>query len=188
MNGVAISNAIQSGHSDLQHEPTGGPPRGPALGPNMRPADFDDLAPQISTGTSSAHSANRATVRSLTLPQYPNLDIPPSPPGSPPPGLEAKISHFLRLKKQGVHFNSKLASASSLKNPSLLPKMMVSAGLTDEHAQYKTSLCPELWNPDGFPNHAFTDELDKSQREVSKKKDAERMGKAREFRHVSQAC
>ncbi|KAJ6155043.1 hypothetical protein N7470_005609 [Penicillium chermesinum] len=54
-----------------------------------------------------------------TQPQriVPNLDIPPSPPGSPDPAANAKFQHFLSLKHQGVHFNAKLATSSSLKNP-----------------------------------------------------------------------
>lgn len=118
-------------------------------------------------------------MRNLTLPTTPNLDIPPSPPGSPPPGTDKKFEHFLELKKQGVHFNEKLAQSSALKNPSLLYKLMASAGL-EEDDQYNTTLPEELWNPKGFPPWAYKEELAKSQQEVTKKREEERSRLQRE--------
>lgn len=111
--------------------------------------------------------------RDLTLPTIPNLDIPPSPTGSPPPGIDEKFSHFLELKKQGVHFNEKLARSSALKNPSLLKKLMDFAGI-DEDEQYTTTLSEDLWDPTGFPPWAYKEELAKSQQEISKQKEQER--------------
>jgi HCNGP-like protein len=93
------------------------------------------------------------------------LDIPPSPPGSPDPAANAKFEHFSSLKKQGVHFNSKLASSSSLKNPSLLMKMMVHAGV-DERSQYNTALPAELWSTSDLPEWGYKEELLKVQQEI----------------------
>ena len=118
----------------------------------------------------SPYSANCAAIRNLTLPTVPNLDIPPSPAGSPPPGMDKKFEHFLELKKQGVHFNEKLAKSSALKNPSLLQKLMVSAGV-DEEDQYNTTLPVEIWNPKGFPPWAYKEELAKSQQEITRKRE-----------------
>lgn len=101
------------------------------------------------------------------------LDIPPSPPGSPPSGMDKKFQQFLELKKQGIHFNEKLASSSALKNPSLLKNLMDYAGL-DEQDQYSTTLSENVWNPKGFPPWAFNEELARSQQEVTKKKEEER--------------
>jgi hypothetical protein len=81
--------------------------------------------------------------------------------------VDKKIGHFLQLKKQGIHFNEKLAGSSALKNPSLLQKLMQAAGI-QEHEQYATTLPPDLWDPTGFPPWAFKEELAKSQKEVSK--------------------
>lgn len=129
------------------------------------------------TPESSAHSTptspntvHRATIRGLTLPTNPNLDIPQSPPGSPTVGADQKFSHFLELKKHGVHFNTKLASSSALKNPSLLPKLMDSAGVGSEW-QYTTSIPTELWDPSGFPTWAYKEELAEAQHGLSKKKE-----------------
>ena len=127
----------------------------------------------------SPYSASRATIRSLTLPTIPNLDIPPSPPGSPPLGMDKRFSHFLGLKVQGVHFNEKLARSSALKNPSLLKKLMDSAGI-EESNQYQSTLSENLWNPAGLPIWAYKEELAKSQQEMTKKHEEERTHTQRE--------
>ena len=134
---------------------------------------------ETDSGPQSPYLANRAIIRDLTLPPVPNLDIPPSPPGSPPPGIDEKFSHFLKLKKQGVHFNEKLARSSALKNPSLLQKLMDFAGI-EEHEQYATTLPKELWDPSGFPPWAYIEELTKSQQEMAKRQEEERARTQRE--------
>ncbi|MCJ1477936.1 hypothetical protein MMC13_006610 [Lambiella insularis] len=147
---------------------------GPSLGPSASRPDTELLsAPQ------SPYTANRALIRDLTLPTIPNLDIPNSPPGSPPPGMDQKFEHFLELKRQGVHFNEKLARSSALKNPSLLKKLMDFAGI-DESEQYSTTLPPSIWDPTGFPPSAFKEELNKSQEEVHKRREEERLKARRE--------
>ena len=118
-------------------------------------------------------------IRDLTLPTIPNLDIPPSPPGSLPPELDKKFDHFLKLKIQGVHFNEKLAKSSALKNPSLLRKLMDSAGM-EEFDQYEYALSKRLWNPAEFPSWAYKEELAKNQQEVTKKREEERTHTQRE--------
>lgn len=142
------------------------------MGPSLA-IGSEDSAP------SSPYSRSRAAIRALTLPSNPNLDIPPSPPGSPPPGTDAKFTHFLDLKRQGIHFNAKLASSAALKNPSLLPKLMQSAGVTED-AQFATTLSTELWDPAGFPQYAFKEELAKSQQAVGKRLETERSKGQRE--------
>ncbi|KAJ5944896.1 hypothetical protein N7516_005064 [Penicillium verrucosum] len=149
------------------HVATDSVPEGPVLGPasiDMAPLSEDKHS---TSGRSSPFSASRALVQDLTLPPIPNLDIPPSPPGSPNPAANAKFEHFLSLKKQGVHFNSKLASSSSLKNPSLLKKMMEHAGI-NEQSQYDTSLPADLWNPSNLPNWGFKEELLRTQQDFRK--------------------
>jgi hypothetical protein len=86
--------------------------------------------------------------------------------------MTQKINHFLALKQQGVHFNEKLSKSSALKNPSLLGKLMTFAGLESDE-QYASTLPTELWNPDGFPDWAFKDELGKAQVETVKKREEE---------------
>ncbi|KAJ5130161.1 uncharacterized protein N7515_006200 [Penicillium bovifimosum] len=139
---------------------------GPVLGPasmEMMPSEDKDST----NGRTSPFSASRALIQDLTLPPVPNLDIPPSPPGSPNPAVNANFEHFLNIKKQGVHFNSKLASSSSLRNPSLLLKLMEHAGV-DEQSQYDTSLPAELWNPSNLPEWGFKEELLRTQQQRRK--------------------
>jgi len=127
----------------------------------------------------SPYSANRALLRDLTLPTLPNYDIPPSPPGSPRESTNAKFKHFLELKKQGVHFNEKLAKSSALKNPSLMQKLLDFSGI-DEVGQYETTLEKDLWDPKGFPEEAYKEELLKSQQKITKRREEEKLRGQRE--------
>lgn len=171
---------------NTRNEPTAVPAEDEALHPARPNGTVLGPPPQKVTPESSALSASsspyalhRATIRSLTLPTKPNLDIPQSPLASPTPGADHKFSHFLELKKQGVHFNTKLASSSALKNPSLLPKLMDFAGVSGER-QYTTTLPRELWNPAEFPTWAYKEELAEAQHGLSKKKGEERVKLQRE--------
>lgn len=127
----------------------------------------------------SPYTATRALIHDLTLPTFPNFDIPPSPPGSPLHGMDAKFNHFLLLKKQGVHFNEKLAHSSALKNPSLLQKLMDFAGVEDGD-QYATTLPKDVWDPLVFPAWAFKEELAKRQQEFLKKREEAKARQQRE--------
>ena len=134
------------------------------------------IAPASSalSAPSSPYLNHCATIRSLTLPTKPNLDVPQSPLGSPILGADQKFSHFLALKKQGIHFNSKLGSSSALRNPSLLPKLMDFAGVGSEW-QYTTTLPTGLWDPAGLPTWAYKEGLAEAQHRLSKKKEEERV-------------
>ena len=151
---------------------------GVALGP-IGPPQGPSLDGDIFSAPQSPYSANRTAIRNLTLPTIPDFDIPPSPPGSPPPGMDKKFENFLELKKQGVHFNDKLAKSSALKNPSLLQKLMDFAGIERED-QYNTTLPEDIWNPKAFPAWAYKEELAKSQQEITKKREEERSRSQRE--------
>ncbi|OOF96955.1 hypothetical protein ASPCADRAFT_44688 [Aspergillus carbonarius ITEM 5010] len=131
------------------------------------------------TEPTQTFSTNRTLIHDLTLPPIPNLDIPPSPPGSPNPAANAKFAHFLSLKKQGMHFNDKLAGSTSLKNPSLLKKMMDHAGI-DDQAQYHASLPPEAWNANDLPSWGFKEELLKAQREIHHKAEERKLAGQRD--------
>ena len=144
----------------------------PTIGPLVGSSSMS-LAYESTSAPQSPYSAHRATVRDLTLPTVPNLDIPLSPPGSPPPGMDQKFAHFLELKKQGVHFNEKLARSSALKNPSLLKKLMDFAGV-EEDKQYATTLPADIWDPAGFPPSAYKEQLASGQQEILKRREEER--------------
>ncbi|EKG14993.1 HCNGP-like protein [Macrophomina phaseolina MS6] len=106
------------------------------------------------------------------MPPVANFDIPPSPPGSPPPKTTAQFAHFLEIKKKGIHFNERLENSSALRNPSLLHKLRGFAGIDDE-AQYATTLPPEVAVPAKFPSWAYAEQLGKVQQEISKKREEE---------------
>lgn len=155
-----------------------GPTLGPTLGPSFPPPEeplVNETEPTSQAAPSSPYSANRAMLRDLTLPAVPNFDIPPSPPGSPPPGANKKFEQFLELKKKGVHFNAKLEQSSALKNPSLMDKLMDFAGI-DLKGQYSTTLPTELWDPNSFPEWASRENLKKAHEKTAKEKEAEKSG------------
>ena len=154
--------------------------QGPVLGPAGPPsAEASDRGERGGKRPQSPYSLNQSLLRTMTLPPIPNLDIPPSPPSSPDPATNQKFKQFLDMKKKGVHFHERLATTSSVKNPSLLKKLMASAGI-DEQDQYVSSLPSELWDPSTFPAWAFKEELHKSQQEFQKMLDEKRLQGARD--------
>jgi hypothetical protein len=112
------------------------------------------------------------------MPSTPNFNIPPSPPGSPPPDTNKKFANFLKLKKQGVHFNERLANTPALKNPTLLEKLKQHAGVGEEE-QYATTLSSNLAVPTSYPPWAYADELNKAQSKLRQKRenDVKRKGR-----------
>lgn len=165
----------------LLHNPpaSNNEPVEPQVGPLRPQSSPSAFAQPSASGPSSPYSDSRNLVHNLTLPPVPNLDIPPSPPGSPNAAANQKISHFLSLKKQGVHFNEKLAASSSLKNPGLLQKLMDNAGV-DEQTQYATALPTDLWDVSALPSWGFKEELQSSQQEVRRKIEEKRSAGQRE--------
>jgi hypothetical protein len=154
----------------------------PILGPTIPTEDSpipERLEEEEALAPQSPYSANRALLRDLSLPTVPNYDIPPSPPGSPIASTNAKFKHFLTLKKQGIHFNEKLAKSSVLKNPSLMQKLMDFSDI-DEVGQYATTLPKDLWNPEGFPEYVYKEDLAKSQQNILKRKEEEKFRGQRE--------
>ncbi len=173
-----------------------GPVMGPSLpldasvvGPSLPEAEEEggEGMPPRSAGDQLAtrDSSDAALLRDLTLPTVPNLEIPPSPPGTPPPSLAAlnkKFDNFLDAKRRkGTHFHARLAQSAALKNPGLMDKLLGFVGLgfsssdvdgeggkSDPAAQYATALPSELWDPAGFPEWAFRGPLKKSQEAVQK--------------------
>ncbi|KAE8163145.1 HCNGP-like protein-domain-containing protein [Aspergillus tamarii] len=137
--------------------------RGPIFGPS-----HEEAHPEPHSSERSRLATSHTLIHDLTLPPVPNLDIPLSPPGSPDANANSKFAHFLSLKKKGVHFNEKLALSTSLKNPSLLVKLMEHAGI-DGQMQYSTALPSEVWDMSGLPRWGFKEELLKSQKEFHQK-------------------
>jgi hypothetical protein len=111
------------------------------------------------------------TIHDLTQATHPMTSIPPSPPGSPDPALNAKFKRFLEFKAKGVHFNEDLANKSTFRNPGLLATMTKRVGLED-HDQYRTSLPVDVFNPAGFPPSAYKEELLRSQQGLREQEQA----------------
>lgn len=129
---------------------------------------------------SSSFTNPREAIQNLTMPPYPNFDIPPSPPGSPPATATKKFDQFLKLKSQGVHFNEKLAKSSQLRNPGLFQKLCEFAGI-DDREQYADALPLDLCLPTAFPPWAYGEQLNKKQADLQKRRDEGKKGSRREF-------
>ncbi|KAF2665925.1 hypothetical protein BT63DRAFT_427717 [Microthyrium microscopicum] len=154
---------------DAEPEPLENVQTGPSLGPAMPQSepnsqDHEQLTPL------SPYSATQTLVRSLTMPPVPNFSIPESPPSSPPQQANKKFAHFLELKKEGVHFNTKLEDSPALRNPALLQKLMGFAGV-DDYDQYASALPDDLAVPTSYPPWAYGEQLNKTQQQLLKKKD-----------------
>jgi hypothetical protein len=81
------------------------------------------------------------------------MDIPPSPPRTPPPqhdALTEKFHTFLRLKRaKGVHFNERLAAASGMKNPAVMDKLLKFVGVETDFAPPPTAAGTTTGGEDG---------------------------------------
>ncbi|THW98830.1 hypothetical protein D6D13_10481 [Aureobasidium pullulans] len=160
--------------------PALGPMAGPAAGPSMPEAGPSAMPSEEDDGSvpSSPYTAGRLMLRNLTMPPVPNFQIPPSPPGSPPPDTTTKFARFLGLKKKGTHFNERLYHSSALRNPGLLPKLMDFAGISHED-QYATP-----WSQGAiatkFPDWAYGDKLVAAHEKIAKKKEQEKAKNPRE--------
>ncbi|KAJ5343527.1 uncharacterized protein N7506_003351 [Penicillium brevicompactum] len=153
---VQPSTEVPNESTNIAAAATPAGPAGPVLGPasiDMAPLPEDSDIPYSTPGTKSRDSTFT--------------------PGSPNPAVNAKFEHFLSLKKQGVHFNSKLASSTSLKNPSLLANMMSHAGIT-EQSQYDTSLPADVWSTSTLPPWGFKGELLRAQHELRRNMEAQK--------------
>ncbi|KAE8348256.1 HCNGP-like protein-domain-containing protein [Aspergillus coremiiformis] len=155
--------------------------RGPIVGPSQEAhSELHSANTRFSLATSCT------LVHDLTLPPVPNLDIPPSPPGSPDAKANKKFAHFLSLKKQYVYFNEKLAASASLKNPSLLTKLMEHVGI-DNQVQYFTSLPLEVWDMSGLPGWGFKETLLKAQNDLHQKAEEQWVAGQRDTIHFVNA-
>ena len=142
----------------------------PMVGPNM-PTEHQisdeatDSNHGDATDPSLANLSEQDLVRHLTQASHPMTALPPSPPGSPDPAVEAKFKKFLELKSQGLHFNEDLAKKSSFRNPALLSTLMARAGI-DEPAQHASSLPTSVWDPAALPSYAYKEKLARSQQSI----------------------
>ncbi|KAF2752823.1 hypothetical protein EJ05DRAFT_480972 [Pseudovirgaria hyperparasitica] len=153
--------AYQNGRMDvlMKEEATEGP-----LGQDYRPLSPD--------------AANSSLVQQLTLPPVPDLGVPLSPPGSPPPKSTKLFAQFLKLKRDGIHFNQRLAKTPSIRNPNLLKKQLEFAGISEEE-QHDTAM-PHNIVPTGFPVCAYWEELNRIRDSIEKKTEAQQAQAHRE--------
>ncbi|KAI5215570.1 hypothetical protein E4T41_09549 [Aureobasidium subglaciale] len=178
------STAIQAPAPAPEPTPIGpslGPVAGPAAGPSPMPEPSPLANESGEEGVSappSPYTASRLMIRNLTMPPVPNFQIPPSPPGSPPPDTTTKFARFLDLKKKGTHFNERLYHSSALRNPGLLSKLMHFAGISQED-QYATPWSQGVVATQ-FPEWAYGDKLVAAHEKIAKKKELEKAKTPRE--------
>lgn len=155
---------------------------GPAAGPSVSGAGASASHPDgTDTVPFSPYTYERQRLRELTMPIVPNFDIPGSPPPPPTNSEEAaalaattkKFERFLELKKRGVHFNERLQDSASLRNPSLLLKLMDFAGISQEDS-YASSLSEEVGVTVKWPEECYVESLMRRNERKEKKKQAER--------------
>lgn len=129
----------------------------------------------------SPYAFERQRVREFTMPTVANFSIPDSPPPPERNSEEAarlaattkKFERFLELKKQDVHFNMRLQNSVSLRNPSLLPKLMDFAGIGLEQS-YESTLPIEVSVPAIWPEDCYVENLVRRNERREKKRLAER--------------
>ncbi|KAK0392620.1 hypothetical protein NLU13_2115 [Sarocladium strictum] len=184
-----VSSCVQNNTSDTAKQEETAEPQSAPIGPSLPPAGdlnlpeaedslLEDAFSDPERLPQSPYSANRSLIHDLTLPSVPDFDIPPSPPGSPPPAIDRKFTQFLDLKRKGIHFNQKLEQSAALKNPNLMDKLMRFVEL-DGASQYETTLPKDLWNPGAFPPWAYRESLRKSREQVVKEREAHNASGAR---------
>jgi len=132
----------------------------------------------------SPYSQNRALLRTYTIPPLPaDFSIPDSPPGSPDPASVKTFSHFLKLKDQNIHFNSKLANNTNLRNPNLLDTLLNFVDLDKDVVQYASTRSKDRWSTDlnklgqGIPRRkgeTFVQALSRLQKETTEKQQRDR--------------
>lgn len=160
--------------SSVLSESLNGPAQGPtATLPPAEEGPADDASP------GSPYTSTRLTIQNLTLPTIPNWNIPRSPPGSPPQKATKKFSQFLDLKNKGTHFNQRLENSSVLRDPSHLRRLMDFAGINEED-QYASTLPEGLGVPVKWPDWAYGDELNASQKKIGKAREEARAKLPRE--------
>ncbi|KAK6865837.1 HCNGP-like protein-domain-containing protein [Apiospora arundinis] len=130
--------------------------------PPLEDAPIDDEEAGLVLPPGSPYSASRALLRNLTLPR-----------------INKQFEQFLELKKNGVHFNSKIAQSSALKNPGLMDKLMNFVEI-DHKGQYQTTLGPDLWDPAAFPREAYKEGLRQNQVDINQAR-ARKQGAPMEF-------
>ncbi|XP_067940799.1 SAP30-binding protein-like [Watersipora subatra] len=110
----------------------------------------------------SSANASPSQVESL------DVQIPPSPPGSPPKSL---IENIARICKRGQGcLDASIASRKEFRNPSIYEKLLSHLGVDEKGTNYP----PELYDPSIWDKSSFYDELAKLQNIEMEKRKAEK--------------
>ncbi|KAF2212842.1 hypothetical protein CERZMDRAFT_97342 [Cercospora zeae-maydis SCOH1-5] len=178
-------SAAQAASAPVTQSTTPSPPipvaDRPVSGPSARPAPAVSALQDLQDPSFDVYAFERQRLRELTMPTVPNFDIPDSPPPPARNSEEAaalaattkKLERFLELKRQGVHFNDRLQSTDSLRNPSMLPRLMDFAGLEREDG-HASSLSEEVAVPVKWPEECYIESLLKQNGRREKKRLRER--------------
>ncbi|KDN50803.1 HCNGP-domain-containing protein [Tilletiaria anomala UBC 951] len=73
--------------------------------------------------------------------------LPPVPDTPPDPGLQAKLAEFHRLKTQGTHFNTSLASNRAFRNPHIYAKLVSFVQLDECGSNFASMTSKHAWDP-----------------------------------------
>lgn len=139
--------------------------QGPMVGPAM-PTGLTTLEYEEEDYEEAPSMSERDMLRYLTQPSRPMTSLPPEPSEMADPVVTAKFKRFLELKSKGVHFNEDLANKTSFQNPSLFSSLLERAGVSSQ-AQYSSTLPPDVFSIDSFPDWAYKESLLKSQQKIS---------------------
>ncbi|CAD7971750.1 unnamed protein product [Amoebophrya sp. A25] len=74
---------------------------------------------------------------------FAHVELPPTPPGSPDPGLTARMERFMDLKARGKHLNDAIEASVDYQNPYILEKVIKLFDIDE----YCTNFPPEQFDP-----------------------------------------
>lgn len=99
--------------------------------------------------------------------QKPKMDFsnwgPPPPTGPPDPALIEKIKEYHEFKRSGRSINRNLRKLKSFQNPDILGKLVKHCNIQ----QYGSNYPPELFNPYGYKDTDFYEQIGKSQEQLA---------------------
>ncbi|KAG8757991.1 hypothetical protein FRC12_010125 [Ceratobasidium sp. 428] len=99
----------------------------------------------------------RALLHPPPIPGVENFGIPPPSEDKVDPELEAKVSKFLALKKQGTHFNDILMRNKSFNNPHIYAKLVDFVDVDETGTNFPKN----MWDPHDIQPEWYAEELGK---------------------------
>ncbi|TPX44546.1 hypothetical protein SeMB42_g04289 [Synchytrium endobioticum] len=133
---------------------------GSAVSSPKRVAELHIPDLQRSYSTETWHQTLNLLLKPSEMEEVDNYGIPPETDVDCDPDLEAKFEQWMKLKAQGMHFNTRLTRTHAFRNPSIMSKMIEFQGLDE----YGSNFPKDVFDPHGFPPETYVDELEKAQK------------------------